>query len=119
MEVSRNLLAELGCDANRILTVMNQIDKLPKEDRPALTEQMIPVSAYTGEGLDTLLERIAEKLKAGFIRITVLLPYDKAGLLSKVREKGAVYSEDYQEEGLLADILVEERYQSLLLSYRQ
>ena len=119
MEVSRNLLAELGCDAGRILTVMNQIDKLPKEDRPVLTEQMIPVSARTGEGLDTLLERIAEKLKAGFIRITVLLPYDKAGLLSKVREKGAVYSEDYQEEGLLADILVEERYQSLLLSYRQ
>lgn len=117
-EVSMNLLADLGCDPDRVLTVMNQIDKLPPSLRPAENGSKIPVSAKTGEGLDRLLERIAEKLKSGFTRMQVCLPYDQTGLMAKVREKGAVYSETYGDDGLRADVLVEDRYRRLFEPYR-
>ncbi|PWB81413.1 MAG: GTPase HflX [Methylocystaceae bacterium] len=87
------ILAELGLTGDsgaRILEVWNKIDALEPErlesmrraarsekahDRPLL------VSALTGEGLDTLLERIEARLAEGRVRLEVdLEPADGQGL---------------------------------------
>ena len=37
----------------------------------------------------------------------LLLPYDKAGLSAQIRENGKIFSEEYTENGVLLDALVD------------
>ena len=53
------------------------------------------VSAKTGEGLDTLLSAIDKKLDKGTKRVTLHLPYDKAGALDALYREAKVESVEY------------------------
>ncbi len=117
-DVSRELLTQLGCEADRIITVFNKIDRLETSALPHTDgETAIGISALTGQGVDELLHLLAKRLENGFARMRLLIPYDKAGLLAKVRENGKVYDEAYQADGILADCLVEAKLQKLLLTF--
>ena len=67
------------------------------------------ISAKNKEGFDKLLEAIAENLSPSQYRAKLLLPYDKGGLLSVIRETGKVFSEEYTENGIEADVLFEKK----------
>ena len=67
----------------------------------------VKISALKGEGIDRLLEVIAKTLPETAKRMKLLLPYDKAGLCSAIRENGKVFSEEYTESGVLVDALVD------------
>lgn len=67
------VLAELGIDASsdpRVLEVLNKVDLLDDEaadavhDRAGRADGGVPVSALTGDGCETLLARIADRLGA-------------------------------------------------------
>ena len=63
-----NVLHELGLDkiefSKRYMEVSNKIDKISEEAKANLSIKGIPVSAITGEGIDTLLK----KLKHYFVK---------------------------------------------------
>ena len=54
----------------------------------------------TGEGLDTLKEKMFRKLTAGEKEVTFLLPYARGGELELLHESCRVRSLDYTEEGI-------------------
>ena len=58
-------------------------------------DAIIPISARTGEGLDRLLALIDKRLDKGTRRVTIHLPYDKAGLLDGLYREAKVESVDY------------------------
>ena len=60
-------------------------------------ENMVSVSARTGEGLDKLLEMIGRRLDNGAKRVTIHLPYDKGGLLETLYRDAKVEKVDYSE----------------------
>jgi GTP-binding protein HflX len=64
------------------------------------------VSARTGEGIDELLARIAEVLPAPEVELTLLVPYDRGEVISRLHVQGRVLSTDYREEGTLVKALV-------------
>ena len=53
------------------------------------------ISARTGEGLDRLLALIDKRLDKGTRRVTIHLPYDKAGLLDGLCREARGESVEY------------------------
>lgn len=104
-QTTQMLLAELGCGEIPVLNVLNKCD-LIENDIPE-DEDTVKICAKTGKGFDRMLAGIARKLPESAKRMSLLLPYDKGGLTAKIRESGKVFSEEYTEEGIRVDALVD------------
>lgn len=104
--VTLELLNELGCEGIPVVTVLNKCDKVPYADALEIADEdnAVKMSAKNGTGIDSLLTAIQSSLSQSGVRCKILLPYDKAGILSTVRVDGKVFSEEYTSEGILADV---------------
>jgi GTP-binding protein HflX len=105
------ILAELGIDASRdkrLIEVWNKIDRLSADDRASLfnqaerrpaTERPVPVSAVTGEGIDSLNTAIEARLAQGrHVMELTLDPADGSGL-SWLYRHSEVLEKDMGEDG--------------------
>ena len=90
------LIHELGADQTPRLEVFNKCDLWTGEIRPH-GENIVSISARTGEGLPALLEAIGQRLDSGVKRVTIHLPYDKGGLLDRLYQEAKVEQVDYGE----------------------
>ncbi len=104
-DVTLKTLAELGAGEIPVVTVLNKCDKLT-ENIP-VDDKTVKISALKGEGIESLLETLARNLPETARRMKLLVPYDKAGFTAKIREKGRVFGEEYLENGVLIDALVD------------
>lgn len=104
LEISQELLRELGCGDKPQMIVYNQCDKL--EHMPQNSGNQVYISAKNGAGMQQLLETATAFLPCKYHRMQLLLPYEKSGLAAAAREDGKVISEEYVAEGvsLVADI---------------
>jgi GTP-binding protein HflX len=59
----------------------------------------VPISALTGEGIDSLLIAIEASMENQFQPITVHLPYQRGDLLSLFHERGQVNMEQHHADG--------------------
>lgn len=105
-EVTLKTLADLGAAEIPVVTVLNKCD-LITEHIPE-DSSTVKISAKNAQGIDRLLQVIADNLPETAKRMKLLLPYDKAGLTSKLRDNGKVFSEEYTENGVLVDALVDQ-----------
>lgn len=99
LQVTGQLLEELGCGGHPILQVMNKWDRViaaPAEE----TDLRVCISARTGQGLPQLLERVAALLPPDRRRVTLLLPFSQGALAEQCRREGQVEREEYVPEGL-------------------
>ena len=106
VKITRDLIAELGGEAIPMLTVANKCDVLGSET-VVMGEKTVFISAKTGYGFEKLLKEIAEGLKPTVKRLNLLIPYADAGILNQIRQKGKVFEERYEAEGIYADALVD------------
>ena len=88
------LIHELGADQTPRLEVFNKCDLWTGEIRPH-GENIVSISARTGEGLTALLEAIGQRLDSGVKRVTIHLPYDKGGLLDRLYQEAKVEQVEY------------------------
>jgi GTPase len=99
------VLREIGAQELPLELVLNKIDAvdLPRRRRLAnLFPDAAQVSALTGEGLDELRERIAERFADRFEAVRLFLPYEDGGKLAELYALGAPIDErDDQAEGVL------------------
>ena len=99
-------LADLGAAEIPVVTVLNKCDLLAEHIPENSTT--VKISAKNSQGIDRLLQVIAANLPETAKRMKLLLPYDKAGYTAKLRENGKVFSEEYTENGVLVDALVDQ-----------
>jgi GTP-binding protein HflX len=103
------VLRELKADTKETVTVYNKIDQI---DNPGLIERMlrqentVAVSALTGSGIDTLLATIEQVLSKRKTDMSLLIPYDRSGILSSLYECATVNSVDYQEQGIRVEAAI-------------
>lgn len=104
LQVTRELLAQLGCTDRPILTVMNKCDIAPAlldfERLPGESARTLRISAKTGGGIPELLEAVASALPPDRRKVRLLLPFSQGGLADQCRREGSVESEEYVPEGL-------------------
>lgn len=105
-DVTLKTLADLGAAEIPVVTVLNKCDLLT-ENIPE-DGSTVKISAKKAQGIERLLQVIAANLPETAKRMKLLLPYDKAGYTAKLRENGKVFSEDYTENGVLVDALVDQ-----------
>ena len=114
LEVTDQVLAELGCGDIPQITVYNKCDKagaVPFQPGVLLT------SARTGRGLDALLQKLDEALADRVRAVKMLLPYDKLSLAEAMRSRGSVTVEDYRENGVWFEGFVKSTDLHLYLPY--
>lgn len=102
LEVTRDLLAQLGAEKTPVVTVLNKCDLVPELPQ-GLEEHCVPVSARTGAGLPLLLETIAKTLPPAHLRARLLLPYTAGELEARIARDGVVFARDYRPEGVLLE----------------
>ena len=90
------LIMDLGAQETPRIEVFNKCDLWTGEIRPH-GEDIVSVSARTGEGLDDLLEAIGKRLDSGAKRVTIHLPYDKGGMLERLYKEAKVEQVEYGE----------------------
>ncbi len=105
-KVTNELLADLGCEGIPVVTVYNKCDLVTD---PAILNQegIVRISAKEGRGFEELLDAITKALPETAKRMKLIVPFANAGILSKIREDGVIYSEDYTAEGVEVDALVD------------
>ena len=96
-QVVDSLITELGADHLPRLEVFNKCDCLPAGEILPHGEDIVRVSARTGEGMERLLESIDRKLDKGTRRVTLHIPYSKSGLLDMLYREAKVESVTYSE----------------------
>ena len=104
-DVTLKTLADLGAAEIPVVTVLNKCDKI--EENIPENESTVKISALKNQGIDRLLECIARNLPETAKRMKLLLPYDKGGLTAVIRENGKIFSEEYTENGIIVDALVD------------
>ena len=95
-QIVDELIAELGAEQIPCLRVYNKSDLFFGDIRPR-GEMSVNISAKTGEGLDELMSRIDHILDKGTRRVTIHLPYDKAGMLDMLYREAKVEQVAYAE----------------------
>ena len=91
-----SLIRQLGAEATPRIDVFNKSDIYVGDIRPH-GEDIVSISAKTGEGLDQLLAQIGKRLDTGFYRVTLALPYDKGGMVDMLYREAKVESVEYGE----------------------
>lgn len=115
LQVTREVLDEIGVDKEKIITVYNKCDK-PHES--FLMENGIRVSAKSGFGLENLMAAIDEKLSDRMEVLDITLPYSQTGLINTIRENGVVHSEEYAAEGIVVKGIVDRKLAYLFEEYK-
>jgi GTP-binding protein HflX len=96
------VLKEIGAAELPVEVVVNKIDAVDSLTRRRLANRFpdaVQVSALTGEGLDELRSRIAERFADRFEAVHLFLPYEAGGKLAELYELGAPVDEREDREG--------------------
>ncbi|MBQ1991460.1 MAG: GTPase HflX [Clostridia bacterium] len=118
LQVTRELLQDLGCGDTPVIPVLNKWDKVDELNTalPSVSKS-VRISAKHGTGIDRLLKAIEDNLPVKIKRVKLLIPFDKGGLVADIRNKATLVSEDYVAEGISVEALLDPELYNKLSAY--
>ncbi|MCU1551571.1 MAG: hflX [Glaciihabitans sp.] len=105
----RDVIGEIEAREIPEIVVFNKSDLVDDDQRlvlRGLEPTGVFVSARTGEGVDELLARISDLIPQPEVAMTLLVPYDRGEVISRLHVGGRVLSTEYLEAGTLVTALV-------------
>ncbi|MBC5997542.1 GTPase HflX [Romboutsia ilealis] len=116
-KTTESVLKELGADDKHTILVYNKIDRLELDIYPKNTDDVIYISAKKGINMEKLLYMIEDALMKNTYSVTLLLPYDKGHIFSKIKDKYNVENFEYGEIGITLDVNLEEEDYNIYKEY--
>ncbi len=110
-----SLISELGAEHTPCMRVFNKCDNFLGELPHG--ENIVCLSAKTGEGTSELLKALSRILENHKKRVDLLLPYSQAGVLDMLRREGAVIESEYVEEGIGVQAVIRPEIWSKIKDY--
>lgn len=101
-QVTQEMLDSLGCDDIPVIVVFNKADK--SDDLSCENSQCI--SALTGDGVDSLLDAICERLELFTSHVDFLVPYKSGKITAEIHREAINFEEEYIDDGILIHALV-------------
>lgn len=102
MKVVYETLAGLGLKDKPVLTLFNKMDK--KNNDAVLADpsadRILSITARGGQDKERVAAVLQEMLLEGQLYIERVYPYDQAGKIALIRQKGSLLHEEYKEEGI-------------------
>ena len=99
-----DLIRQLGAEQTPCIRVFNKCDEffgiLPHG------ENIVCVSARTGEGMDALIQKISAVLDQSRHRVHLCIPYADAGILDLLNREAIIKNLEYGEGGIEIDAVV-------------
>ena len=98
------LIRQLGAESTPCIRVYNKCDAyfgiLPHG------EDVVCLSAKSGEGADALVKKLAVMLGQAKRRVMLSIPYAKAGVVDALKREANVLSMEYTDEGIKAEAVL-------------
>lgn len=100
-ETVNDVLRDLDVADKPRVTALNKIDLLddPREVDTTLYPNAVPVSALKRNGLEALLEKIAQVLADSMEAVQVIIPFNKSELVELFHRRGHVEQEEHRSNG--------------------
>ena len=99
-----DLIRQLGAESTPCIRVYNKCDAyfgiLPHG------EDVVCLSAKSGEGADALVKKLAGMLGQAKRRVMLSIPYAKAGVVDALKREANVLSIEYTDEGIKAEAVL-------------
>lgn len=98
----RVVLSEIGADKVPELMVVNKAD-IAQDAAKSLVAQhegSVCVSAKTGEGFDSFLRTLGDRLRALTVIVELLVPYSRGDVLAAVHREGEIVSTSESPDGM-------------------
>lgn len=103
-EIVDELIRQLGAESTPCVRVFNKCDRyfgiLPHG------EDIVCISAKSGEGAEELVAKLSEMLDLGKKRVKLSIPYASAGIVDTLNTSAIVHSIEYTDLGIEADVTV-------------
>jgi len=105
VRVVDEMIMSLGAGDTPRLEAYNKCDILTADVRQR-GDGIVEISARTGQGIDTLLQKIEKNLSSASKKVSLRLPYNKAGLVEILHREGVVKEIEYFENHIELDAVI-------------
>jgi GTP-binding protein HflX len=98
----REVLAEIGADQVPEFIVFNKADLLDDWGASLVEDHQgaVAVSALRNEGLEVMMRRMADRMRAITQVTELLVPYDRGDILASIHREGEVVMSELKDEGM-------------------
>ena len=124
LEVTETLLAELGAAGKPTIYVYNKCDLGVSAELPSYVANnedpnhiVCAISAKSGQGIDTLLQKVEDIIHQGKSKVTFVIPNSEQGALNILYKNATVESVDYGYEGVTVVATVDQKVRGMLKKY--
>jgi GTP-binding protein HflX len=103
LDVTHDVLAEIGAGDVPATLVMNKVDRLEPEELARLRVRLPDawfVSAHDPKDVALIRERIVTIFESTYIEEEMVIPYDRQAVLSEMHDSGRVAEERYEDGGI-------------------
>lgn len=104
MKVTDDVLMELGVKDKKMVYLFNKIDRLAPDYQAERRDDVLMISAKTGQGIDLLMARLREELFSTWRTSRLLVPYSKGDVSSFLHEQYTVIRSEFQNDGILFEV---------------
>lgn len=118
IETVERVLGEIGAVGKPMIGVYNKCDKL--DILPIANngyERNVFISAKSGESVDKLIEAVSDTAPGKKQRVRAVIPYSEGGLVNALHETEKVLSTEYTDEGIVMELMVDERMYGKIKEY--
>ena len=111
-----SLIAKLAKPGTPVLKAYNKCDLVEPVDIP-VGEDIVPISARAGIGMDKLLQAIEKALGGSRHHVVLTLPYSMGGMVQTLHEGAKVNNVDYTGEGIVVEAVLDDILYGRLREY--